>query len=177
MHFAFVLHSESSGPDSIADRSHSCYRVLGQDTELLQCLFSPSRINGYWEPVKGTRRNVCVTPEGVASHPGGAAILPLASFYGKRENVGRVGQSDPSATQALSQRKKFPEWKTINRRLPYLGFMMEVVVLGYQLNNSVWDLIHVWWCNGWVCVLAHCMKLITFLQKRESTKILLEWTR
>ena len=61
--------------------------VLGQDTLLSQCL-SPPRSK--WVPVN-CQGNLTkcwkVTYDGLASHPGGVAILPVASCYRNRDKL------------------------------------------------------------------------------------------
>ena len=56
--------------------------VLGQDTLLSQCLSLPRSIN------ECRRQNAWgVTCDGLASHPGGVAILLVASCYGNRDKL------------------------------------------------------------------------------------------
>ena len=58
-------------------------------------------------------------------------------------------------------------WSHANQKFYYLKLTTEVVVQGDQLNYTVWGLIHVWWCDGRVGILAHCMQLIAFLHKNK----------
>ena len=55
--------------------------VLGQDTKLSKCLSHSRSINGYQQTVRE------VTCDGLASHPGGVAILLVASCYGNRDKL------------------------------------------------------------------------------------------
>ena len=62
--------------------------VLGHNTLLSQCLSPPRSINVYQETF---RKCWGVIRDGLTSHPGGVAILLVASCYGKRDKLRRCG--------------------------------------------------------------------------------------
>ena len=68
-------------------------------TQLSQCLSPPRSINGYWRTVRATWQNAgWWQDDGLASHPGGVAILLVSFMLRKPEQSSRiVGQFGPSA--------------------------------------------------------------------------------
>ena len=76
-----ALNSGSRGPGS------SPGRVLGQDILLSQCL-SPSWSKSVPANCQGHLTKCWeVTCDGLASHPGGVAILLVASYYRNRDKL------------------------------------------------------------------------------------------
>ena len=87
--------------------------VLGQDTLLSQCLSPPRSINRGTSELSGKPDEILgVTCDGLASHPGGVAILLVASCYRNRD---KLRQSWATSLVRLNLRKGGAEKNTLKR--------------------------------------------------------------
>ena len=65
--------------------------VLGPDTLLSQCLSPPRSVMGTRKLSGKPDKMLGVTCDGLASHPGGVAILLVASCYRNQDKLGNHG--------------------------------------------------------------------------------------